>query len=82
MLIRFIALIKCIKEQILHSRHIKNESLESLVSIYFVVAVVLSDVLCSLLSPYLTQQRNDMALRILFGFIYFPVWGSRFFMLV
>lgn len=75
MLIRFIALIKCIKEQILHSRHIKNEPLESPVLIYFVVAVVLSNVLCNLLSPYLTQQRNDVALRILFGLIYFPVLG-------
>lgn len=80
--IRFIALINCIKEQILHSRHVKNEPLESPISIYFVVAVVLSNVLCNLLSPYLTQQRNYMALRILFGLIYFPVWGSRFFMLV
>lgn len=82
MLIRFIALIKCIKEQILHSRHVKNEPLESPVSIYFVVAVVLSNVLCNLLSHYLTQQRNDMSLRILFGLIYFPVLGLRFFMLV
>lgn len=78
MLIRFIALIKCIKEQILHSRHVKNEPLEIPVSICFVLALVLSNVLCNLLSPYLTQQRNYMALRI-FRLIYFPVWGSRFF---